>query len=163
MTMQNPTLRDRQTRGAALAVFGLALAAIALPAAPAQARDEFENGFEDQIGRLLAFEAYRVGRVVLGAGVPYAGYRGDYYDYDRPRHEHHHYYPPPRHYYRPKFIQPHHRHRGHDRDCDEVEYRYEVRRSRHGEEAREHYRSRDRDDRYDEHGYWRDRRSGWRY
>ncbi len=154
MTIQSSMLHPWSLGRSAVLAFALALGAVSLPATPAQARDEFENGFEDQIGRLLAFEAYRVGRVILGGHAPYGGHRGDYYDYGRPRH--YRYSPPPR-FYRPKHV--HHHHRYIDRDCDDdVEYRYEVRRSRRGEVVKERYRSRgdrDRDDRYDRDGYWR--------
>lgn len=160
MTSQISTLRSPRFAKTAVAALAVALGAIALSAAPAQARDEFENGFEDQIGRLLAFEAYRVGSVILGGGYPYAGYYGGY---ARPRYEeHHHYYPPQRRHYRPRHIHHHY----HSRDCGHVEYRTEVRRGRHDDGDRDYERSRgyrDRHDRHDESGYWRDRGRGWRY
>jgi hypothetical protein len=158
MTHSTSTQRSRTLCAATLTVIAIALGSVALTASPAQARDEFQNGFEDQIGRMLAFEAYRVGRVVLGGGFPYATYRGGYDDdygyYGRPREERHYYYERPR-YRRPKHIHHHHHHYGRDRDCDDVEYRYEARRDRHGEVVRERYRSRGDDDRYDSRGYWR--------
>jgi len=48
-------------------------------ATPANAGNELKNGFEDQIGRLLALGAFNVGRVVLGYQPGYQpGYRPDY-------------------------------------------------------------------------------------
>jgi hypothetical protein len=154
-SMTNPTSmqRPRMFCAAALTAVAVAIGSVAFTAAPAQARDEFENGFEDQIGRLLAFEAYRVGRVVLGGGVPYGPYDYDYGYHTPPRVERHYYYERPR-YHRPRHVHHSHRH-GRDRDCEDVEYRYEVRRDRHGEHVRERYRSRGDDDRHDSRGYWR--------
>ncbi len=157
MTNQISTLRNPHFANTAVAALAVALGALALSAAPAQARDEFENGFEDQIGRLLAFEAYRVGSVILGGGYPYAGYHGGY---ARPRYEEHHYYYPPQ----PRYYRPRHIHHDHSRNCGHAEYRYEGRRGRHVDHDDHDDRDRhDRHDRRDGHGYWRDRGHGWRY
>ena len=60
-------------------------AAIGIGAAqPAHASNDFANGFEDQLGRLFAFEAFRLGQGILAhalAGPPVAiGYGDPYYD-----------------------------------------------------------------------------------
>jgi hypothetical protein len=141
MTHRTSTQRTRKLCASALAALGVALAGATLSASPAQARNEFENGFEDQMGRLLAVEAFHVGRVILGGGYPWPAYYGGWG---------HPGWGPPRHY-RSK---PVYRHRGHGRDCDDVEYRYEVRRDRYGKLVKESYRSRG-DDRRDGRGYWR--------
>lgn len=52
----------------AFALATLAAAAGLLAAGPAHARNEFENGFEDEIGRILAHEAAYVGRSILSGG-----------------------------------------------------------------------------------------------
>lgn len=49
------------TAAASLLCFGLA-------AAPASAGGEFKDGFEDQLGRLLAVHAFHVGKIALLAG-----------------------------------------------------------------------------------------------
>ena len=98
-------------------VTGLALALMS--ASPAEAKDEFEDGFKDELGRIAAHEAVVVGRQVLAgiliggpqvaAPAPYRepsygyGYSGDYgYDpqpYGRTVvHRHDHYYYQPVHY-----------------------------------------------------------------
>jgi hypothetical protein len=59
----NPKHRNLATRPilalAVLASVGL------LTAAPAQAADEFENGFQDELGRLVAHEVVRAGATLL--------------------------------------------------------------------------------------------------
>ncbi len=40
-----------------------------LGAVPARANNDFANGFEDQMGRLLALEAFQIGRLVLSSGL----------------------------------------------------------------------------------------------
>ena len=49
-------------------------------ATPAQADSNFERGFEDQMGRILAYEAVNLGKHALFQGVvqPYHGYRDDH-------------------------------------------------------------------------------------
>jgi hypothetical protein len=104
-------------------IAGLALALMS--ASPAEAKDEFEDGFKDELGRIAAHEAVGVGRQVLASvllGGPYVaspapyrepahgyGYSGDYgYDpqpYGRTVvHRHDHYYQP---------VHYRHGHRGH--------------------------------------------------
>jgi hypothetical protein len=104
-------------------VTGLALAL--LSASPAEAKDEFEDGFKDELGRIAAHEAVGVGRQVLAgfllagpqvaAPAPYRapvygyGHSGDYGYDPRPYgrtvvHRHDHYYQP---------VRYDHGHRGH--------------------------------------------------
>jgi hypothetical protein len=86
----NPSIREharsgflsRRIRGASLAA-GAALLCLGLTASPASAGGEFKDGFEDQLGRLLAVHAFQVGKVALLAGhVP-----GGYWDDSRVRYE----------------------------------------------------------------------------
>jgi hypothetical protein len=100
-------------------VAGLALGAALLMGASARADGDFENGFEDQLGRILAFEAVQAAKAVLfyGAPVPVAVpipyVAPSYYAptvvvgsswwpwYSAPRghdHGHRHHYTPPRHH-----------------------------------------------------------------
>ena len=53
-------------------------------ATPAQADSNFERGFEDQMGRILAYEAVNLGKHALFQGVvqPYRGH-GDDHHYSR--------------------------------------------------------------------------------
>lgn len=142
MANHDGMLRNLGIRTSAVGLFALALGAVGFSAAPASARNDFQNGFEDQMGRILAFEAFHVGQVILSGGAPYA-YHGD-----GPVYEERVYYPaPPPVYYRPYYARPrsYHKHR----DCDRVESHRDGRRGG--------------DDRYDRSGYWRDRRNGWRY
>jgi hypothetical protein len=101
-------------------VTGLSLAL--LGAAPAQAGDEFEDGFKDELGRIAAHEAVRGGRqilasILLGGPQPVAApaayhepapaYYPESYGYaPQPygqvsyhQHDHYHYYPAPVVYY----------------------------------------------------------------
>jgi hypothetical protein len=100
-------------------VTGLSLAL--LGAAPAQAGDEFEDGFKDELGRIAAHEAVRGGRQILasfllGGGpqpvaAPYRepapAYYPESYGYapepygqvSYHRHDHYHHYPTPVVYY----------------------------------------------------------------
>ena len=59
---------SRQRRRGAAFTAALVLACAGLGAAPASADNELRNGFEDQIGRLLAVQAFHVGRVALFGG-----------------------------------------------------------------------------------------------
>lgn len=52
-------------------VAALAAAVAVVAAGPAQARNEFENGFEDQLGRIAAVGAVNVGLAVLTGGAYY--------------------------------------------------------------------------------------------
>lgn len=140
--MQVQSLR---TGGRLLATASLVavLGVFLLVATPAQAENDFANGFEDQLGRLVAVEAFQLGHLLLAgafqgpgyyanvvhAGPPspdYRGYRDEYVEYAPPRH-------------RARRVR-----RGHDhRDCDEHR---RVRRHRDYED----------DDYYYDDGYYRD-------
>tara|TARA_Y100001949_G_C15866896_1_gene277706 strand:+ start:90 stop:428 length:339 start_codon:yes stop_codon:yes gene_type:complete len=66
----------------------------------ASAGNDFKNGFENQMGRLLAYGAYNIGRTAFGAPPIYPGpyaYPNPYY-YPRP------YYP--RRYYPGRYYNP---------------------------------------------------------
>lgn len=52
-------------------VAALAAAVAMIAAGPAQARNEFENGFEDQLGRIAAVGAVNLGLHVLTGGAYY--------------------------------------------------------------------------------------------
>lgn len=127
-------------------ITGLAL--VLMGSSPAAAKNEFENGFKDELGRVAAHEAVGAGRQIL-AGVLFGGgprvaapapYREPAYRYDDSGdygydpepygrtvvHRHDHYYHPAR-YERPRghgwgHHRRHHKHhhRGHYRghDCD---------------------------------------------
>ncbi|HVN40249.1 MAG TPA: hypothetical protein VMW19_18970 [Myxococcota bacterium] len=71
MSVQSSMLR-RVSGGARIAALAIAVVAIAGVARTARADSHFENGFEDQLGRILAFEAVQAGKAVLfhGAAVP---------------------------------------------------------------------------------------------
>ena len=68
MTLETATPGCHAARRSALVALAIC-AALGLAAAPARAGNELKNGFEDQIGRLLAFEVFQAGRVILGAPV----------------------------------------------------------------------------------------------
>ena len=125
--------------GALLAAVGAAL----FMAAPAQAGgNEFDDGFQDQLGRLVATEVFHLGKWVL-AGAPHYIEHVEYRHVERPRyrdhddrhrgrghykhrwhHKHKRHHHERRHHYR-------HGHR-HDEPCN-VETHERVRRNRHGE------------------------------
>jgi hypothetical protein len=65
----------RRIAGRSLAALALLLCA-GFVATPAQAGNEFRDGFEDQLGRLVAVEAFHVGRLILTGGHP--GYTTQY-------------------------------------------------------------------------------------
>jgi hypothetical protein len=75
---------------------GIAIAAVCLLAWPAHAKDEFEDAFKYELGRIAAHEAVHVGKQILGVvifGSPGHGHY-TYPDYgyghpDRHRHKHH--------------------------------------------------------------------------
>jgi hypothetical protein len=67
-TLGNARRAWRAPRRSALAALAIG-AALGLAASPARAGNEFKNGFEDQIGRLLAFEVFHAGHLILGAPV----------------------------------------------------------------------------------------------
>ena len=68
--MQLQTSTTRNSRGARrIAGFVLAAALLAGFAAPARADGDFENAFERQLGRILAFEAVAVSKALLFPGA----------------------------------------------------------------------------------------------
>ena len=69
--MRNPTstLHRSSRRASRIASLALATALLCGIATPARAGSHFENGYEDQLGRLLAFETVAVGRALLFPGV----------------------------------------------------------------------------------------------
>ncbi len=107
-------------------------------AAPAQADSNFEHGFEDQLGRIFAFEAVNLGKHVLFQSVahPYRDRHHRSYD-SRDHHRyvryegHHghgkHYWKSHRRHHAPK----HNHWRKHD-------HGREYYRDRHGDQRREH-------------------------
>lgn len=68
MSIQNSIVRG--SGRSSWRVAGLALGAALLMGASARADGDFENGFEDQMGRLLAFEAVQAAKAVLFYGAP---------------------------------------------------------------------------------------------
>jgi len=124
-----------------MGITGLALVVL-IAASPATAKNEFENGFKDELGRVAAHEAVGAGRQILagiligGPWVAPAPHREPAYGYDHPGaayrytpepygrtvvHRHDHYYHPVQYEYRSRghgwgHHRNHHRHRGHD--CD---------------------------------------------
>jgi hypothetical protein len=110
--------------------------------APARADSNFERGFEDQMGRILAYEAVNLGKHILVRGVlhpypavyhggnpsyggyqPYMSYGGDDH-HDRWRGDRHHWrrHDHDRGYWgrgHRKHGHHHHRHDHHDDDCDD--------------------------------------------
>ena len=122
-------------------------------AAPAQADSNFERGFEDQMGRILAYEAVNLGKHILFQGVvaPYQtahqGYRYDH-RYDRgDRYRTPAYYGD--HYRKPRYVK---RHPGpkHDHwrryDHDRHYWKKEKRHRRHHRHHRRHHRPHHDDD-----------------
>lgn len=112
-------------------------------AAPAKADSNFSRGFEDQMGRILAYEAVNLGKHVLFQGVAqsvnHRPYRGDDHRYDRDRRR------DSRHYYRTDYRRPQHNHwREHDHDREY--YKGDRNRSKH----RRHWRHK-REHRHDRH------------
>lgn len=117
-------------------VLGLGLL---LATSPAQAKNEFEDGFKDELGRIAAHEAVRAGKHVVAAVVYGDSHRHDRQrdrydrdDWDREawdrddrrrddRRHHHGAFHPPGHYKKHKhFRHRHHRHarhRHHQRDA----------------------------------------------
>jgi hypothetical protein len=79
-------------------------------AAPAQAGGEFQDGFEDQLGRLAALEVFHIGHILLtGHASPYYEVRYAQVGY-APQHRRHHYkhhHKHPRHH-----VAHHHHHHG---------------------------------------------------
>jgi hypothetical protein len=99
--MQATTANRHRRRAWRTALAALAVCAGVglVTASPARADNDFRNGFEDQLGRLLAWEVFRVGHVVLQGGYPY--YAPEHRARPHPRH-------------RPRWRHDdHHGHRGH--------------------------------------------------
>ena len=115
-------------------------------ATPAQADSNFERGFEDQMGRILAYEAVNLGKHVLFQGVfqPYPGH-GDHHRYSRHDDQRRH----GRHFTRyDRGRGPSHDHwKRYDADAWR-HYRHERRHDRH---ERRHYRRYTRHHRHDRH------------
>jgi hypothetical protein len=131
------TRSARGTRGLAI------LATLILAgffAAPAQAGgNEFDDGFQDQLGRLVATEVFHLGKWVLAGGPTYVHhYEPQRYErrHSRPRgHAHGHYKHHRRHHYKHAAHRGHYwrKHRGHDhgyRAACNVETHERVRRNR---------------------------------
>jgi hypothetical protein len=109
----------------------LALAPLLLAPTPAQAGDEFEGGFNDEMGRIAAHEAVYIGRGLLARILlgPPPGYPPPAYAYPYPVPAYRYAYPPPPYwshgpypgYYYPGYhYRHHHHHHGHHHhdDCD---------------------------------------------
>ena len=138
----------RNTRTRCALAFLATLACAGLAALPAQAGNDFRDGFEDQLGRLVAVEAFHVGRWILSGGHP-AHYR--FSNHARPsyyeRHRHHA-------HRRPHHDSPH-RHRV-DEPCN-VETHERITRNRHGrviEYERHEVRRPDHDHRDSRYARW---------
>jgi hypothetical protein len=113
---QEKTQRQIRTRGIQIAA-ALAAAVALFAAGPAQARNEFQNGFEDQLGRIAAVGAVNLGLHVLSGGAYYGPPAVAYY-------------PPPAYYgYGPRHVVKHH----------VVEHRV-VHKHKHGRSCGHHYR-----------------------
>ena len=70
----------------------LAIAATGIfSAQPAQAKNDFANGFEDQLGRIAAYEAVSFGKFVISGGAIHPHYRPAVH-----RHRRHHHHRGPR-------------------------------------------------------------------
>lgn len=133
--MRKATSNTKRTTRAPRALAAIAaLACAGFIAAPAQAGGELKDAFEDQMGRLLAVEAFHTGKWILSAGHygPYATHdhhygdryskhrRGDHYDRHYDRHD-------DRHYDR----RHHHRHHSHARHHAKRHHRKWHRKHRH--------------------------------
>jgi len=109
--------------------FLAALALMGLLAAPAHAGSEFDDGFEDQLGRLFAYEAFSLGRWIVGSAYAHAAYGPHPHGYEEPY---------PGEYeddyddgeYESDYVERYSRDRG--EPC-EYTYRERVRRNRYGE------------------------------
>lgn len=109
---------SRTAARATLAIFALGAWMLLAPAS-AQAKDEFERGFKDELGRITAHEAVNAGKHVVGA-ILYGGpHHGGHAPYGYGRYERHDGYAhvPPGHRkhwkHHHKRWKHHHRHRGH--------------------------------------------------
>lgn len=99
--------RTGGARGCRTALAGVALVSGALlfAASPAQARNDFKNGFQDQLGRIAAFEVVRAGKYVLFGG--YAPYYAPHWRF-RPVVHRTRYAPPRRVVRHPHVVRHHH-------------------------------------------------------
>ena len=132
----SPFPRTRNRRSVVTFLAGLALAC--LMAVPAQAGNEFDDGFEDQLGRLVATEVFHLGRFLLTGGAHYAytyddrharrAHRRAHRHHRQHRHDRHHHHDHDRHHWREH---EGHAHRYGD-PCNEVTHE-RVRRNRYGE------------------------------
>ena len=85
---------QQRTRRSQRVSFLPVLALMGLLAAPAHAGSEFDDGFEDQLGRLFAYEAFSLGKWIVGSAYAHAAqphgygygapYSGAYEDHDHP-------------------------------------------------------------------------------
>jgi hypothetical protein len=124
MTTAIPTDERTQSRATLLgAAFALGFATLLLGASPADARNEFKNAFEDELGRIVAHHVAAVGHAVIAPAVvhhevyygqPY--YRAYHYDgprHFRPHHPRHHGHRGHGHYKHSRKHHDHHRGCGH--------------------------------------------------
>jgi hypothetical protein len=95
------TLRTGRWSVATLSLIA-ALGVVLASAKPAHAENDFANGFEDQLGRLVAVEAFQLGHLLLAgvfqppayysgvvhAAPPVRDYRDAYVAYEPPRRHH---------------------------------------------------------------------------
>ena len=129
----------------------LTVAAIStLTATPAQAGSEFDDSFEDQLGRLVAGEVFQLGKWVLTGGPHYGHHRYAEPVHYRGRHKRRHYR---RHHKHHRVHREHYwrHHRGHDHrygDACRYESRERVRRNRYGEVIEYERHERGHRDRY---------------
>ena len=121
-------------------------------AAPAQADSNFERGFEDQLGRIFAFEAVNLGKHVLfqsGAHTSWGNHRDRHHrSYDRQH----------------RYVQ-YESHRGHGKHYWKSQRRHHAPKNNHWrkhDHGREYYRDR-HEDRRREHRHDRSCRSSHTY
>ena len=155
MTTALPTDRPTRSRasllGTALAV---SLGTLLLAAEPAQARDEFKDGFEHELGRIVAHGVAAIGHAVLAPAV--IVHRGVYHN--RRHHRSNPYYE--RRHHRPRGHYRHHRGHRHHASCGHAYGHARVsvydRPSHHGGhhnryDRRDRHQRHDRYDRRDRH------------
>jgi hypothetical protein len=125
-------ISNRRIRARGIGALAVLAAAVALIAAgPAQARNEFKNGFEDQLGRIAAVGAVNLGLHVLSGGAYYGPPAVAYYP------------PPP--VYRYSYSRPYpvrhvvvHKHK-HGRSCGHRYYRGRWWDDDHGRRGQRHW------------------------
>ena len=101
----------RIARRAGLAAAATLALGVGLAASPAAARNDFANGFEDELGRIVAHQVARIGREVVAVGYYDRGPYGDEgFRHHRPyRYERrHHRYDRRRHRYERRHCRRHH-------------------------------------------------------